>query len=99
MAVLKTQTDTMMTASHHVMDIAQQIHQEMTGLQSRLSVLDGAWQGSARVIFDQLMMRWNDTNRQLNEALNSIAETIKANGVAYQEAQDDHTAQLKSLNF
>ena len=55
MAALNTQTDTMASAANHVVDIAQQVQQEMNGLQMRLGSLDAAWQGSAKMAFDQLM--------------------------------------------
>lgn len=96
MAALNTQTDTMASAANHVVDIAQQ---EMNGLQMRLGSLDAAWQGSAKMAFDQLMVRWQDSGRRLNESPNSIAETIRANSAAYQAAQDDHLAQINSLNI
>lgn len=99
MVALNTQTDTMATAANHVVDIAQQVQQEMNGLQMRLGSLDAAWQGSAKMAFDQLMVRWQDAGRHLNESLNSIAETIRANSVAYQASQDDHLAQLNTLNI
>ncbi|PZP88289.1 MULTISPECIES: WXG100 family type VII secretion target [Lawsonella] len=99
MAALNTQTDTMASAANHVVDIAQQVQQEMNGLQMRLGSLDAAWQGSAKMAFDQLMVRWQDSGRRLNESPNSIAETIRANSAAYQAAQDDHLAQINSLNI
>ena len=99
MVALNTQTDTMATAANHVVDIAQHVQQEMNGLQMRLGSLDAAWQGSAKMAFDQLMVRWQDAGRHLNESLNSIAETIRANIVAYQASQDDHLAQLNTLNI
>lgn len=99
MVALNTQTDTMATAANHVADIAQHVQQEMNGLQMRLGSLDAAWQGSAKMAFDQLMVRWQDAGRHLNESLNSIAETICANSVAYQASQDDHLAQLNTLNI
>ena len=99
MVALNTQNDTMSTAANHVVDIAQHVQQEMNGLQMRLGSLDAAWQGSAKMAFDQLMVRWQDAGRHLNESLNSIAETIRANSVAYQASQDDHLAQLNTLNI
>lgn len=99
MVALNTQTDTMASAANHVVDIAQQVQQEMNGLQMRLGSLDAAWRGTAKIAFDQLMVRWQDSGRQLNEALNTIAETIRANSAAYDAAQDDHLAQLNTLSL
>ena len=48
MAALNTQTDTMASAANHVLDIAQQDHQEMNGLHMRLGQLDAAWKCSAK---------------------------------------------------
>lgn len=99
MAALNTETDTMTIAANHVADIAQQINQEMNSLQLRLASLDSAWRGSAKMAFNQLMLRWQDAGKQLNNSLNTISDTIRANSVAYQTTQEEHQAQLNTINI
>ncbi|MFF0818538.1 WXG100 family type VII secretion target [Rhodococcus sp. NPDC003318] len=91
---LRTTTETMETAARHVGDVNGDIQGQLSSLQGRLAAVNGAWEGSAKVAFDGLMARWESGAKRLNESLLAISENIRANGVAFATAQDDHTSAI-----
>ncbi|WP_027501821.1 MULTISPECIES: WXG100 family type VII secretion target [Rhodococcus] len=93
---MRTTTETMETASRHVGDVNADIQGQLSSLQGRLAAVNGAWEGAAKVAFDNLMVRWDSSAKRLNESLLAISENIKANGVAYAAVQDDHTSAINS---
>ncbi|EME21314.1 WXG100 family type VII secretion target [Rhodococcus triatomae] len=93
---MKTTTETMEAAATHVSDVNGDIQGLLSSLQGRLSAVNGAWEGSAKVAFDNLMQRWDQNAKTLNEALMGISENIRANGVAFASTQDDHVAAINS---
>lgn len=93
---MRTTTDTMDVAARHVGDVNADIQRTLSALQGRLSAVNGVWEGAAKVAFDNLMVRWNDSAKRLNESLLAISENIRANGVSYAAAQDDHVAGLNN---
>ncbi len=50
--------------------------------------LQGQWQGAAATAFHNMMMRFDDDAKNLNAALEAIAEQLMAAGSTYQEQED-----------
>ena len=94
---MRTTTETMEGAARHVSDVNADIQGLLSSLQGRLTAVNGVWQGSAKVAFDSLMVRWDDSAKRLNESLLAISENIRANGVAYAAAQDDHVSSINTV--
>jgi ESAT-6 family protein len=88
----ETQLPTMEQASQHVYDVNQQIQSQLSNLRSRLQPLAGSWQGQAATSFHQLMERWDNDARTLNQALQSIGDGLKQSHQTYQ-AQEATNAQ------
>lgn len=91
-----TTTDTMNAAATHVETINTEVQTELSGLKNRLGAVEGAWVGQAKVAFDQLMLRWDEDARKLNEALLAIGENIRTNSTNYSTSQQDHVAQINN---
>ncbi|MFD1814745.1 WXG100 family type VII secretion target [Rhodococcus gannanensis] len=93
---MRTTTETMETAATHVSDVNGDIQGLLSSLQGRLSAVNGAWEGAAKVAFDNLMQRWDQEAKNLNQALLEISENIRANGAAFASAQDEHVAAINN---
>ncbi|MGW0042893.1 WXG100 family type VII secretion target [Rhodococcus sp. NPDC003348] len=91
---MRTTTETMEAAARHVGDVNGDIQGLLSSLQGRLTAVNGVWEGSAKLAFDNLMVRWDDSAKRLNESLLAISENIRANGVAFAAAQDDHVSAI-----
>lgn len=93
---MRTTTETMESAARHVGDVNGDIQGLLSSLQGRLTAVNGVWEGSAKLAFDNLMVRWDDSAKRLNESLLAISENIRANGVAFAAAQDDHVSAINN---
>ena len=67
----------------------------LSQLRGQISAVDGVWKGEAKVAFDNLMIRWDTDARKLNEALDTIAETLSTSAGNFSQSQADH---VQSLN-
>ncbi|GAA4483608.1 hypothetical protein GCM10023094_35440 [Rhodococcus olei] len=94
---MRTTTETMETAARHVGDVNGDIQGLLTSLQGRLTAVNGVWEGAAKAAFDGLMVRWDESAKRLNESLLAISENIRANGVAFATAQDDHVSAINNV--
>lgn len=91
-----TTTETMDAAARHVADVNSEVQSELSSLKNRLGAVQGAWVGQAKTAFDNLMVRWDDDARKLNEALNTIGENIRTNSVNYSASQEDHVSAIQN---
>jgi len=60
------------------------------------SVPSSVWGGAAAARFKDVVHRWNAESMKLHHALHSIAETIRYNEAALQEAADNHAHHIGS---
>jgi WXG100 family type VII secretion target len=58
------------------------------------SVPPSVWQGSAASRFKDVVEQWNSESTRLCHALDTIAETIRANQRALTDAADQHALQI-----
>lgn len=90
--------DQMQAAAIHVAEVNQSVQAQLTGLHNQLAPLAGAWQGQASTAFHMLMERWAADARNLNEALNSIGEQIRASGATYAQADETERGTFSRIN-
>lgn len=76
-------------------NVNEQVHAELNRLQGVVDSLRGVWKGEAQAAFVNLMVRWNDSARELRSALVSISENIRSNARAFQQVEDDNTAAFR----
>ena len=60
----------------------------MTG---RLKALEDSWKGSASTSFQEVLLEWKDTARQVRESLDSIGQVLGQVGDQYAEVEDANT--------
>ena len=61
------------------------------------SVPPSVWGGNAATAFKGVVDRWNSESMKLQQALQGIAETIRANEQALRQAADTHSAQIDAV--
>ncbi|HIW96510.1 MAG TPA: WXG100 family type VII secretion target [Candidatus Corynebacterium gallistercoris] len=88
----RTDVATMNQAANNVDRVNGDVQAELARLRGTVEGMSGAWKGQAQVSFFGLMERWNESARQLNEALMSIADNIRANATAFDQTDIDNAA-------
>ena len=61
------------------------------------SVPPSVWGGNAATAFKGVVDRWNSESMKLQQALQGIAETIRANEQSLRQAADTHSAQIDAV--
>jgi WXG100 family type VII secretion target len=91
----RTTTDVMHATAGKVDSVNDQVQAELSRLQSTVDGVAGVWRGDAQAAFAQLMVRWNDSARELRTALTNISENIRANARGFQQVEDDNIAAFR----
>ncbi|MDN6439660.1 MAG: WXG100 family type VII secretion target [Corynebacterium nuruki] len=91
----RTTTDVMHATAGKVDTVNDQVQGELSRLQSTVDGVAGVWRGDAQAAFAQLMVRWNDSARELRTALTGIAENIRGNARGFQQVEDDNIAAFR----
>lgn len=91
----RTTTDVMQSTAGKVDTVNDQVQAELSRLQGTVDSVQGVWRGEAQAAFANLMVRWNDSARELRSALSSISENIRSNARAFQQVEDDNTAAFR----
>jgi WXG100 family type VII secretion target len=61
------------------------------------SVPPSVWGGNAATAFKGVVGRWNSESMKLQQALQGISETIRANEQSLRQAADTHSAQIDAV--
>lgn len=91
----RTTTDVMHSTAGKVDTVNDRVQSELSRLQGTVDSVQGVWRGDAQAAFAALMVRWNDSARELRSALTSISENIRANARAFQQVEDDNVAAFR----
>ncbi|MBC2682205.1 WXG100 family type VII secretion target [Corynebacterium sp. 4HC-13] len=91
----QTDISTMNSAAAKVDRINGEVQGELTRLQGVVQDVAASWKGDAQNSFAGLMERWNDNARQLREALNSIADNIRANATGFDDAEAENVSAFR----
>ena len=92
----KTDIQTMNNAASNVDRVNEDVQGELRRLQGVVDDVAASWKGDAQHSFAGLMQRWNDDARQLREALNSIAENLRANAAGSDETETENASAFNS---
>lgn len=85
MSNFQTEADVMRAAANHVDETNQAVNTELNRLQDVAQSTRNFWAGSAQTSFDGLMIRFDDAERRLNEALAAIAVNIRDNALNFED--------------
>ena len=77
--MFKTEAEVMIATAGRVDSTNDEVSAELTRLHGVVDQVRASWAGSAQVSFDNLMNRYDSSAQQLQEALTSISENIRAN--------------------
>ncbi|WP_027940965.1 WXG100 family type VII secretion target [Amycolatopsis taiwanensis] len=81
-----------------VNDTKAQMDANLKQLQSAIEATQAGWQGSAALVFNQVMEAFNEKSMKLNQALEHIGEMLKSSGVQYDTQEQDVHSQISSLS-
>ena len=95
--LFRTESDVMLATAGQVDDTNDQVQNELSRLRGVVDSVRGSWAGQAQVSFDALMNRWNDSARQLQEALDSISTNIRANARSFDTTEADNAQAFSAV--
>ncbi|AHI21894.1 hypothetical protein B843_02515 [Corynebacterium vitaeruminis DSM 20294] len=95
--MFRTEADVMVATAARVDDTNNEVQSELGRLRGVVDSVRGSWVGSAQVSFDNLMQRWNASATDLQEALTSISENIRANASSFDTVEADNAAQFSTV--
>lgn len=91
----QTSVDTMNQSASGVDDVNAQVQAELARLRGVVESVAGVWRGEAQVAFQGLMQRWDESARELSQALDAIAQNIRANASSFDSTEMDNAAAFK----
>ena len=96
-AQFRTEADVMRNAANNVDDTNDSVNAELNRLQDVAQSTRDYWSGSAQASFDDLMVRFDDAQRRLSEALSAIAVNIRDNAKNYETTDATNTDSLRQI--
>ena len=79
MSQFKTEADVMRSTADHADNVNADVNREIDRIQNVAQSVRSSWEGRAQQSFDQLMVRYDDAQRRLTEALSDISNNIRDN--------------------
>ncbi|MFP7364915.1 WXG100 family type VII secretion target [Corynebacterium callunae] len=95
--LFRTEADVMLATAGQVDGTNDEVQAELNRLRGVVDSVRGSWAGQAQVSFDALMNRWNDSARQLQEALQSISENIRHNAHSFENTEADNSQSFNAV--
>ena len=92
-----TEAEVMRAAADRTDDTNADVNREIDRIQDVAQSVRGSWEGRAQQSFDELMLRYNDAQRRLTEALASISGNIRDNAKHYENTDVTTTEGLDRL--
>ncbi|WP_151549509.1 MULTISPECIES: WXG100 family type VII secretion target [Corynebacterium] len=93
----RTESQTMVATAGKVDQTNHDVQAELARLRGTVDAIGGSWQGSAQLAFTNLMSRWDASARQLQEALSSISENIRANARAFDVSETENETAFRRV--
>ncbi|EFK54952.1 WXG100 family type VII secretion target [Corynebacterium genitalium ATCC 33030] len=97
MSNMQTEADVMRAAAKEVETTNEEINGELNRLQTLAEGARSHWGGTAQVSFNELMMRYDDAERRLGEALTAIAMNIRDNAGNYEDVEATNADSFSSI--
>ncbi|SDS48144.1 WXG100 family type VII secretion target [Corynebacterium timonense] len=98
MGQFTTEADVMRSAAERVDETNSSVNLEIDRVQQVAESTRSFWAGEAQRSFDELMVRYDDAQRRLGEALSAIAVNIRDNATNYEGADASTTDDLRSIS-
>ncbi|WJY67364.1 WXG100 family type VII secretion target [Corynebacterium auris] len=98
MGQFKTEADVMRSAAERVDETNSNVNTEIDRVQQVAESTRSFWAGEAQRSFDELMVRYDDAQRRLGEALSAIAVNIRDNAKNYEGVDASNTDDFRSIS-
>lgn len=85
-------------AEGRVTEVRAQMDANLSTLRDRIEATKAGWSGEAAKAFDHVMLRFDDDARQMNQALQKIAELLKEAGSKYEKSEQQQQEILQAVN-
>jgi WXG100 family type VII secretion target len=85
-------------AEGKVTEVRASMDQNLSTLRDRIEATRAGWQGDAQKAFDHVMLRFDDDARQMNQALQQIAELLREAGSKYEKSEQQQQEILGAVN-
>ncbi|HEY8372866.1 MAG TPA: WXG100 family type VII secretion target [Pseudonocardiaceae bacterium] len=92
-----TDSATMQQAANDVANINGEIQGQLQTLLNQIAPLESAWKGEASKAFHQLIERWQNDARKLNDALMAISEQLGGASQTYLQQEEEQAAAMNSI--
>ena len=92
-----TEAEVMRSTADHADAVNADVNREIDRIQDVAQSVRGSWEGRAQRSFDELMLRYDDAQRRLTEALTAISTNIRDHAKNYEHADVTTTEGLDRL--
>ncbi|MCK0093295.1 WXG100 family type VII secretion target [Rhodococcus sp. HNM0563] len=93
-----TDVVTMEVVASQLQDSRTELEGTIQALRARVAAVDEVWRSKAANQFAGIMERWDRNGRQLNLALDELAEGVRSSGRSYEEAVQEQSAALNRVD-
>lgn len=80
-----------------IIDVDGETQGTLRQVQSAVDTVKSTWRGEAATAFDNLMLRFQDDAKKLQEALRSIAEQIASSADVYATQEEDNRSSIGNI--
>jgi early secretory antigenic target protein ESAT-6 len=87
MAVFTVDSDAILTQSATVRATVDRLHAESQAMLAQLTQLQSSWTGQAAGSFQQVIDQWRATQRQVEDSLAAITQSLAAAGRQYADTE------------
>lgn len=85
-------------AEGRVTEVRAGMDNNLSTLRDRIEATRAGWQGEAQKAFDNVMMRFDDDARQMNQALQRIGDLLREAGSKYERSEQQQQEILSAVN-
>ncbi|HEY3469993.1 MAG TPA: WXG100 family type VII secretion target [Amycolatopsis sp.] len=85
-------------AEGRVTEVRSGMDSNLATLRDRIEATRAGWQGEAQKAFDHVMQRFDDDARQMNQALQRIADLLREAGSKYERSEQQQQETIAALN-
>ena len=97
MELFATEAEVMRAAADRTDDTNANVNREIDRIQQVVESTRNYWVGNAQRSFDDLMMRYDDAQKRLSEALTASSANIRDNAKHYESTDATNTDSLRQL--
>ncbi|ANN20756.1 type VII secretion protein [Amycolatopsis orientalis] len=85
-------------AEKRVTEVRVSMDQNLGTLRSNIEATQAGWTGDAAIAFNNVMKRFDEAGRGLNQALQNIGELLEQAGSKYNASEQQQQELIKSVN-